>query len=97
MIVDRSPAARDGVDVRAGANRVGGWLFVLALSAPVSDADHGFSQQFAFSLDFRWLYLFYLRVLPRSAVFALTLTFVAWVSFCAWRLCEAMRRVPRPT
>ena len=56
----------------------------------MSDVDRGFSQQFAFSLDFWWLYLFYLRVLPRTAVFVLTLTFVAWTLFCAWRLSEAI-------
>jgi hypothetical protein len=60
---------------------------------PTSDADRGFSQQFAFSLDFWWLYLFYLHVLPRPAVFVLIVTFAGWVSFCAWRLgrCRSLR------
>jgi hypothetical protein len=53
---------------------------------PTSDADRGFSQQFAFSLDFWWLYLFYLRVLPRAAVLALLVAFVGWVGFCLRRL-----------
>ena len=62
------------------------------IPAPVSDVDRGFSQQFAFSLDFWWLYLFYLDVLPRSAVFALILVFVAWINFCLRRLSEALAR-----
>ena len=57
-----------------------------SIPPPASDGDRGFSQQFAFSLDFWWLYLFYLHVLPRSAVFALMLMFVVWVGFCVWRL-----------
>jgi hypothetical protein len=62
------------------------------IPAPASDVDRGFSQQFAFSLDFWWLYLFYLRVLPRTAVFALVLTFLVWVLFCVSRLSEALAR-----
>jgi len=60
------------------------------IPAPASDVDRGFSQQFAFSLDFWWLYLFYLRVLPRAAVFALIAMFTAWICFCSWRLSRAM-------
>lgn len=36
------------------------------LRAGVSEADRGFSQQFAFSLNFWWLYLFYLGAVPAS-------------------------------
>ena len=64
---------------------------------PASDIDRGFSQQFAFSLDFWWLYLFYLRVLPRAAVFVLILTFIAWASFCAGQLRRAMSVIDRRT
>jgi hypothetical protein len=64
------------------------------ISPPASDADRGFSQQFAFSLDFWWLYLFYLHVLPRPAVFVLMTMFVAWVSFCAWRVHRALSGGP---
>jgi hypothetical protein len=62
------------------------------IPAPASDVDRGFSQQFAFSLDFWWLYLFYLRVLPRTAVLALVLTFLVWVLFCVSRLSGALPR-----
>src|SRR5439155_5291122 len=39
-----------------------------------SDEDRSFSQQFSFSLDLWWLYLFYMHVLPRGAIFALGAT-----------------------
>jgi len=37
---------------------------------PEGDSDRSFSQQFAFSLDLWWLYLFYLGALPRAALWA---------------------------
>jgi len=51
--------------------------YVLGLATPpmragaASEAQRDFSQQFAFSLDFWWLYLFYLGAMP------------AWVALCA--------------
>jgi hypothetical protein len=42
-----------------------------AVSPPTDDDDRGFSQQFAFSLDFWWLYLFYFGLISRTGVFLL--------------------------
>jgi hypothetical protein len=61
--------------------------YLAGLEAPpvaevISDeSDRGFSQQFAFSLDFWWLYLFYLGALPRWAALAgpAALLAAAWV------------------
>jgi len=56
---------------------------------------HDFSQQFAFSLDFWWLYLFYLGVLPAAAASAIGLFLIAAsaaVAIRAWRLAARIDR-----
>ncbi|MEO8071155.1 MAG: hypothetical protein ABI652_07115, partial [Acidobacteriota bacterium] len=64
----------------------------LPLIAPPSGQDdRDFSQQFAFSLDFWWLYLFYLRALSRALVLALVAGWTVWIGLCVWRLRDAMR------
>jgi hypothetical protein len=45
--------------------------------------DRTFSQQFAFSLDFWWLYLFYLGVLPAAGVAIAMAAFATWTFICA--------------
>ena len=52
------------------------------------DADRDFSQRFAFSLDFWWLYLFYLKVLPAWAAVAVPLVLVG-AALALWRLLAA--------
>jgi hypothetical protein len=51
---------------------------------PTAEAgDQSFSQQFAFSLDFWWLYLFYMGVLSRAGVLAIMIAGLAAVVFAA--------------
>ena len=42
--------------------------------------ERGFSQQFAFSLDFWWLYLYYLGALPRLWLLAIVTTLAAAIA-----------------
>ena len=49
---------------------------VPAIAPGANDADRGFAQQFAFSLDFWWLYLFYLGAAP--AFVAVGLGLLMW-------------------
>jgi hypothetical protein len=51
-----------------------------------SDADRDFSQQFAFSLDFWWLYLFYLGAWGAGAALLAGLAPLAVAAVMAWRL-----------
>jgi hypothetical protein len=57
-----------------------------AVAPPTGDEDRGFSQQFAFSLNFWWCYLFYLGALPRLAVWSLALGFMICVITVSRRL-----------
>jgi hypothetical protein len=52
------------------------------IMSPRDDADRSFSQQFAFSLDFWWLYLFYLGALPRAGVLAVLVGATLMAAFC---------------
>jgi hypothetical protein len=61
-----------------------------AIAPPAGDADRGFSQQFSFSLDLWWLYLFYLKVLPRAGVALAIAGFVVFVAFCGRVLARAV-------
>jgi hypothetical protein len=54
--------------------------------APQGDDDRSFSQQFAFSLDFWWLYLFYMGALSRAAAMGVVAIAVLGVVGCAKRL-----------
>ncbi|HET9369113.1 MAG TPA: hypothetical protein VFO19_02655 [Vicinamibacterales bacterium] len=48
-----------------------------------SEADRGFSQQFAFSLDFWWLYLYYLGALNRLWMLAIVSSLAAGIAVAA--------------
>lgn len=61
------------------------------IARPSGDLDRSFSQQFAFSLDFWWLYLFYLGVLPRPAVFAVIGIALVAIALATGRLRAAIR------
>jgi len=59
---------------------------------------HDFSQQFAFSLDFWWLYLFYLGVLPAAAACGIGLFLIAAsaaIAIRSWRLAARIDRIDR--
>ena len=59
---------------------------VPEVAAPADAGDRSFSQQFAFSLDFWWLYLFYMGVLPRWGVFVILAGGVVAAAVCLARL-----------
>jgi len=59
---------------------------IPSIGGPAGAEDRGFSQQFAFSLDFWWLYLFYMGVLPRFGVFAVLVAGLAWTLLCLAKL-----------
>jgi hypothetical protein len=63
-----------------------------AIVPPAGDMDRGFSQQFAFSLDFWWLYLFYMGLVPRWGILVVILCAVAWVAYCGGRVVQALRQ-----
>lgn len=60
------------------------------IAAPADADDRGFSQQLAFSLDFWWLYLFYLHVLSRTIVWMIVATFVIGISIGVGGLSRAL-------
>jgi hypothetical protein len=51
--------------------------------ATASATERGFSQQFAFSLDFWWLYLYYLGALPRLWMLAIVTSLAAAIAVAA--------------
>ena len=57
-----------------------------AVALTGDESNRGFSQQFAFSLDFWWLYLFYLGAIPRWAAMAAPLGLLAAAGVIARRL-----------
>jgi hypothetical protein len=59
---------------------------VPARQTSAAEGDQSFSQQFRFSLDFWWLYLHYMNVLPRVAVLLLTAMFAAAIVYWGKRL-----------
>ncbi|MCC7007873.1 MAG: hypothetical protein IT184_03580 [Acidobacteria bacterium] len=59
---------------------------------PRDDEDRSFSRQFAFSLDFWWMYLYYLGAIPRGAVAAIAAAFLAAILAIARRLRAEARR-----
>jgi len=61
-----------------------------ATEASNDESNRDFSQQFAFSLDFWWLYLFYLGALPRWAALTAPLGLLA----TAWWLSRRLLRHP---
>jgi hypothetical protein len=75
--------ALDAVDVLPAniRNLVQDTRPAVAARPPEGDKDREFSQRFAFSLDFWWLYLFYLGAIPAWAAVALGAIplLIAWV------------------
>jgi hypothetical protein len=63
-----------------------------AIEQGESAAGRDFSQQFAFSLDFWWIYLFYLRVIPAWGAILIGL---CWASASAALLVATSRRATR--
>jgi hypothetical protein len=62
-----------------------------SVRSAASADDRSFSQQFSFSLDFWWLYLFYMGKLPAIAVFSLALAFAAIGGMLAVQLAHEIR------
>jgi hypothetical protein len=60
------------------------------VAAPVEEADRSFSQQFSFSLDLWWLYLYYLHVFSRSAVAMVVAAFVTVIGCVGHRLWQLL-------
>jgi hypothetical protein len=61
------------------------------------EGDRLFSQQLAFSLDFWWLYLFYLGAISRGTLAVVAGGLAAWSAVCAGRLAAAVTAAaPRP-
>jgi hypothetical protein len=70
------------VAVPANVKYVMGYRARPRITTPAGADDRGFSQQFAFSLDFWWLYLFYLGLLTRIMVGVVIALFALWVLVC---------------
>jgi hypothetical protein len=69
------------------------------IASPSAETDRTFSQQFSFSLDLWWLYLFYLGALPAWAAWALIAGACAVITGLAFRLRAEMghtRKAPGP-
>jgi hypothetical protein len=57
--------------------------------------DRSFSQQFGFSLDFWWLYLFYLGAVGRAGLFAIVIVLAGSLWVCSAQLHRAARALAR--
>jgi len=74
--------------------------YVLGVATPpvrttgASEAQRDFSQQFAFSLDFWWLYLFYLGALPAWAALGAAAVLMSGAVVAARCLASALRGLP---
>lgn len=66
------------------------------IGTPAGDADRGFSQQLAFSLDFWWLYLFYLHGLSRTIMWVIVGGFLIGIGFSGRALARAVRMATAP-
>jgi hypothetical protein len=62
-----------------------------AVAVTASDQDRTFSQQFSFSLDLWWIYLYYLHVLPRWAIAIIA----AMEALALWIVGRGLRRALR--
>ncbi len=62
-----------------------------SIAAPAGEQDRSFSQQFAFSLDLWWLYLFYMGVFSRLGLAVVAGTLVALTCAIGWRLTASIR------
>jgi hypothetical protein len=65
-----------------------------AVSEPADEGDGGFAQRFAFSLDFWWLYLYYLGVLSASTATCLGLVPLAAGLTLLWLARRASLKAP---
>lgn len=81
-LVDAVPANLAYVSGRRPAPSVG---------AIARDDDRGFSQQLAFSLDFWWLYLFYVHALSRAIMAVVVTAFLVGIVISARGLTHALR------
>jgi hypothetical protein len=64
--------------------------------SPAAGAARDFSEQFAFSLDFWWVYAFYLGLVSASAAVALGVLQFAAAGVCGWRLSRVIRTTDGP-
>lgn len=64
-----------------------------AIGIPAGNDDRGFSQQLAFSLDFWWLYLFYLHGLSRTIMWVVVAGFLIGIGISARGLSRALHVV----
>ena len=62
--------------------------------APADAGDRSFSQQFAFSLDWWWLYLFYMGAISRFVVAIVAAASVVWIAY--WTRHVLPPRPPNP-
>ncbi len=60
------------------------------ISRAAGNADRAFSRQFAFSLDFWWLYLFYLGVLSRLAMLVIVAGFLVWITIASVEFSQSL-------
>jgi hypothetical protein len=89
-LVLNTRAAREAVP--ANIRYLLGRAPVPPVRGPLGGDDQSFSQQFAFSLDFWWLYGFYMGAMPRAgvlAVMAAGLGIVAWSALALVRVRRA--------
>jgi hypothetical protein len=61
------------------------------IAAPAGEDDRSFSQQFVFSLDLWWLYLFHMGVISHGALAALCAGLAGWAVCCGLQLRAAAR------
>lgn len=69
---------------------VAGWRPAPVPTAPAGPDDRSFSQQFAFSLDFWWLYLFYLGLISRTPLALILAAAVLWIALASWQFARAL-------
>lgn len=79
------------IAVPANLSYVTGLAAAPAIGGRAGNDDRGFSQQLAFSLDFWWLYLFYMRALSRMAVAVIVVAFLTAIGICARGLGRSLR------
>ena len=77
--------------VPANVLYVTGLAPIPAIDAAADADDRGFSQQFAFSLDFWWLYLFYMGALSRVGLLTVVAAGLGFITFSGWALVRSRR------
>ena len=84
--------ARASVAALSRTSRVLSGVEPVPTPRPGSATDRDFSQQFVFSLDFWWLYLHYMRVVPRSVAVGIGCVLLGAAAVLGWRLCVSGSR-----